>query len=173
MVGISQIGMCIATSDWVKVTWEMLGIYLQEQAEYVFELNPLPKFPSLLPISSQKSLSYNHLCASTHQSYPLRLESVPEAKEQTGSFEKLSAAIWSTEEYEKTSTQRLSQELLALFCFGVFGCSLISRKKRKEKWLNTTTWRPKMATQSSEDMRRWQPRRPEHTGLFLISINPA
>lgn len=30
-----------------------------------------------------------------------------------------------------------------------------------------------MATRNTEDMRRWQPRGLEHTGLFLISINPA
>lgn len=30
-----------------------------------------------------------------------------------------------------------------------------------------------MATQSAEDIRRWQSRRLEHTGLFLISINLA
>lgn len=30
-----------------------------------------------------------------------------------------------------------------------------------------------MATQSAKDIRRWQPRRLERTGLFLISINPA
>lgn len=30
-----------------------------------------------------------------------------------------------------------------------------------------------MATRSAEDIRRWQPRGLESTGLFLISINPA
>lgn len=39
--------------------------------------------------------------------------------------------------------------------------------------LNIKLWRPKMATWSSENMRRWQPRGLEHAGFFLISINPA
>lgn len=30
-----------------------------------------------------------------------------------------------------------------------------------------------MATQSAEDMKRWQSMGLEHAGLFLISINPA
>lgn len=40
-----------------------------------------------------------------------------------------------------------------------------------EKILNTC--RPKMATHSAKDIRRWHPRRLESTLLFLISINIA
>lgn len=118
---------------------------------------------------SEKSLFYHQERTHQSQSYPLRLGSVLEAKEETSSPRNCQQKSDQQKKKLKTYPFNGCHRTIVLRFLEVHVSLKRKKKKNSEQILNTKIWRPNLATRRTEDKRRWQPRGFEYAGLFFSS----